>query len=184
MNKLDRFNLYITMAAVIVLSLAAITQAGQINKLTEQINQLGRQATVDIGQNDNAYKQLVEFRNDMAVVQSRQDKIWNVTWLDYGEENPAIALTWVHRENLDKIWPEVFGYTRQDRIPEIEFSRIDQLHTNIYELQHFQQCVMNGHCPDVRIAYYLHECAMVAFDKGKIDARTYFYDECAEDSRE
>ena len=56
----------------------------------------------------------------------RQEQLWKAVWLDWGEENPAIALTWVHRANMDLIWEEVYGMRRSSGlVTDDTVSRID-----------------------------------------------------------
>ncbi len=104
----------------------------RIDNLKTQIGEPGyvaEQEMIDDDRINSLYDQIAELRNEMAVVnqlEKRQKMIWNAFWLDYGEEEPAIALTWVHRQNIDEMWLEIYGQTRSAGLVDEDYiSRID-----------------------------------------------------------
>ncbi len=186
MNKFQRWVLFVLSLALLILFYAVTVQAGQIAELK---------------------KSSVAYQH---VAQQLYFEVYGLQFSD--SDNPAVDDEFLdlfnsridQSETLGKnLFYEVYGdYNTQDKNGEFE-SRIDDFYREteqwewyisrhnqrlqileyaVRQLEGFERCVTNGQCPSLTVAYYLHECAVVAWEKGgDIDVRTYYYDECAKD---
>ena len=130
MNKRIYLLLSVGFIMIALLGAVCLYQGIQIKQLQNQVDTMYEQAVVDIGQNDNAYKQLVDLRNQDVIYNHRLGLLEEAMWLEGYEHTEYESMPHMNNRLLQKDFRAML-MNRSD-IMELE-KRIDILYGDINE---------------------------------------------------